>query len=232
MRILALFFLIYSPGMAQIPKVKEEAKRSYQAGVQAFKTGEFQGALKHFEHAYLLDNSPILLYNLARSHFELGELQRGIYYYELYLKRQPEAKDRAEVKRRIRVAKAFLEKQSSKEREAPKSDPLKFDPPEDLWMRPSAYISLGLGGLGLIASLAFGLQAQGYEDDFEQVRGIDGYQMQQAKEDAEEAMLYTNLSLVAGGIFLATGTTLFFLAPGDSGQISMSPAGLWWTGYF
>lgn len=96
--------------VAAQPTAKERAAAAYREGSAAFKAGRFAKALESFEKAYKLDPSPILLYNLARAYEEMGNAEKAIENFELYLARVPDAPDRAEVETRIRVTRKMMER--------------------------------------------------------------------------------------------------------------------------
>ncbi len=98
------------------PSAKQLAAAAYAAGTESFQNGDFRSALESFEKAYKLDPSPVLLYNLARAYEEMGNGERAIENFQLYLARQPDAADRAEVETRIRVTLKMLERAPSTER--------------------------------------------------------------------------------------------------------------------
>jgi tetratricopeptide (TPR) repeat protein len=57
--------------------------------------GEFDSAIKEFETAYKLDQSPIFLYNTARCYVKKGEYEKALVYYKLYVS-QPIPQDKKE----------------------------------------------------------------------------------------------------------------------------------------
>lgn len=83
---------------------QEQAAVYFQEGRAAFKDKDYRLAAEKFQAAYNLDPVPILLYNMARAAEEMGDPQAAIGHYQSYLKRLgPQAEDRSEVERRIRV---------------------------------------------------------------------------------------------------------------------------------
>jgi tetratricopeptide (TPR) repeat protein len=86
--------------------LRAQAAALYKEGAGLFREGKFREAGERFQAAYNLDPSPILLYNLARAAEELGEATTAVNHYKAYLARYPQAEDRAEVERRIRVLEA------------------------------------------------------------------------------------------------------------------------------
>lgn len=95
-----------SPAATAGPDLKAQAAALYKEGAGLFREGKFREAGERFQAAYNLDPSPILLYNLARAAEELGDATTAVSHYKAYLARYPQAEDRAEVERRIRVLEA------------------------------------------------------------------------------------------------------------------------------
>lgn len=82
---------------------RSKAQSIYAEGEKAFAQGRFEDALTAFEKAYLLDPVPVLLYNIARANEELGRFGEATRYFESYLARVPDAKDRRDVETRLTV---------------------------------------------------------------------------------------------------------------------------------
>lgn len=87
----------------------ERAAQFFNEGRELFREKQFRAASDKFRAAYNLDPSPILLYNLARAAEETPDPERAIEHYRNYLNAVgPEAEDRDEVERRIRVMEKTL----------------------------------------------------------------------------------------------------------------------------
>ncbi len=74
---------------AQAPEQtgEQDAATEYQIGREHFEAGRYRYAIEHLERAVGLDpNSPTLVYNVARVHELLGELDDAIRYYQLFLR--------------------------------------------------------------------------------------------------------------------------------------------------
>ncbi len=80
---------------------KEEARHHFIAGGKRYKEGEYQAAIDHFELAYDITHAPELLYNIGRCYEELGNKQRAVSRYELYLQLSPDVEDADQVRVRI-----------------------------------------------------------------------------------------------------------------------------------
>ena len=77
------------------------AAERYKAGVAAFDAGKFAEALAAFTEAYNLSSKTDLLYNLGVCAEKVGDRDKAIAYYRLYLEEKPDAEDAAEVKARL-----------------------------------------------------------------------------------------------------------------------------------
>lgn len=98
---LALAAGVSRQGLAQ-PRAKATAEGHYQKGMKAYTLGKFADAIEEFEKAYELRQEPIFLYNIAQSHRQNNSPQRAIFFYRRYLEAEPEAKNRADIEKRIK----------------------------------------------------------------------------------------------------------------------------------
>ena len=92
----AVLLLLLASGLAMATEdgdVDEEAKRHVQAGVQAFERRDLEAAISEFKAADSLRPAPALSFNIARAHELRGDVAAALYWYEDYLKRDPNAKD-------------------------------------------------------------------------------------------------------------------------------------------
>ncbi len=80
----------------------ERARRLYEAGVRAYRQGDFVTAAERMQRAYEVFPSPALAYNAARVLERMGQYARAADYYRRYLEQgQPSAEERAALQRRI-----------------------------------------------------------------------------------------------------------------------------------
>lgn len=197
---------------------KVDAKAAYQAGTEHFKAGDHVRALAAFERAYKLDPAPVLLYNIARCHEEMGDVAKARTNFELYLKRVPDAPDRADVERRIRVMQAVADRN----RPIKKTAPPPADPPY------LAYGLAGAGAAGLIAGVVLGTRAASLDDEYS-AEVLNAERKRGLGDDAESAALWANIAYGAGGALLIGGAVLWLLdspsAP-VSGFIGPNGAGI------
>jgi tetratricopeptide (TPR) repeat protein len=103
---IALFTLTLTVGVARVgvaePKGKQSAEAHYQKGMKAYTLGHFPEAIEEFEKAFELRQEPIFLYNIAQSHRQNNKPDRAIFFYRRYLEAEPNAKNRADVEKRIK----------------------------------------------------------------------------------------------------------------------------------
>ena len=107
----------------------ETAKDEYHKGVAAFELKEYDVALAHFTESYNLSGKPGILYNLAVCQEKLGQTDRAIAYYELYLEEVPDAEDQDAVRKKVAVLKnpdaVAEESDAAKKDPAPAPEPSK-----------------------------------------------------------------------------------------------------------
>ncbi|HSI03152.1 MAG: tol-pal system YbgF family protein [Myxococcota bacterium] len=88
--------------------VEDEATRTararFKAAETSFALGRFKEALDGYAKAYEAKPMPALLFNIGQCHFELGDHERAIFFYELSLGNDLDAKQRALVKQRLHQA--------------------------------------------------------------------------------------------------------------------------------
>lgn len=205
---LLLSALMATPAIAATPAEAEKAQAIYAEGVAAFKGGDYQTALDRFEAAHALDPSPILLYNMARANEELGRPAASVARYEAYLEASPDARDRADVERRIRIMKAILENVEGNDRQALTATEV---PPQPISLRPFAYGALGVGAAMLVVGIIGAVELESARDDF--VAADTVKEKQRAEDDGSNAAITANVGWITGGLLIAAGGVLWALEP-------------------
>ena len=69
---------------------RDEAKRYFLQGLEAAKAQDFEGALEKFEAAQDIYPHPATIYNIARAHQDLGNLEEAIFNFKYYAEMVPE----------------------------------------------------------------------------------------------------------------------------------------------
>ena len=83
------------------PEEKAKAREHYQKGNTHYDIKEFSEALTEFKNAYRIVQDPAFLYNIAQCYRKLGQDVEALDYYRNYIRRAPNAPNRAEVDHRI-----------------------------------------------------------------------------------------------------------------------------------
>jgi hypothetical protein len=118
---------------APVTPPAESGKVHFEHGVKEYNLGRFQEAIGEFEKAYDLDPAPILLFNIAQSHRQLGNKERALFFYRRYLEQEPEAAKRSEVEQRMKDLAQSLEQEKDLKQKPPteveRADATKVTPP-------------------------------------------------------------------------------------------------------
>ncbi len=221
-RFLLIASLCCQTALAQPPQGERQTKayQYYNDGKEAFKANRFEEALKLFEQANVLDPSPVLVYNIARTYEEMGRAEDACRYYGLYLDLEPQAPDKNDVERRIRVMTAI---QQRNEQDA-----------ERIQLKPWAITTSVVGGAALLTGAAFGIAMHHFES--EQRDSTNPESKGDYADKAKHAATVANVGWIAGGILLGTGATLFaldyFNRKEDATKLTLTPTGLFLQGRF
>jgi tetratricopeptide (TPR) repeat protein len=83
-------------------EVTRMAKEHYKQGLDAYKAGKFDVAIKELKKAYLLKRLPALLLNIGATYRKMGDYDLALHFYKKYLEEAPaDARDRGEVEKTI-----------------------------------------------------------------------------------------------------------------------------------
>ncbi len=82
-------------------ELRGEAQRWFERGLVVYRRGEYEAALQAFTEAYRFARLPDIVYNLARTCERMDRRGDAVDYYREYLRRRPDAPDRAEVEATI-----------------------------------------------------------------------------------------------------------------------------------
>ncbi len=214
-----------------------EAKALYVKGKTDFQAGKYNEALVSFTGSYNLSHEPNLLFNLGITSERLGDKERAIAYYEVYLEELPNASDAAEVKARLEKLReapppepAFIPVEPAPAPRVPADD--SEAPPiaqtEDV-LQPDYYglkeeeesksdvfwpgVPLGIGVLLLAGGTITGISAYQKYNDFQDSCSPDCTNSQVKK--AKNLALAADILYAGGGVAIITG---FILWLSDSGK--------------
>lgn len=80
---------------------RADAKSKFEVGVQAFGERRYEDAVRAFQQADAIEPSAPLSFNIARSYERLNDSSAALRWYRDYLRRSPQAKNRADVEARV-----------------------------------------------------------------------------------------------------------------------------------
>jgi tetratricopeptide (TPR) repeat protein len=83
------------------PRTNPAAEARYEAGVTAYEQGRYRDAVERFKEADELAPSPLLSFNIAKVYERMADDRNALAAYRTYLRRLPEAENRAAVLERI-----------------------------------------------------------------------------------------------------------------------------------
>ena len=102
-----------------------EARRLFASATKHFDLAEYEAALSDFKEGYRHKDDPVFLYNIGQCYrFMKGHEDDAIKFYKSYLRRLPEASNRASVEHRIEELQAAIAMQE-KARTTPPTSTLK-----------------------------------------------------------------------------------------------------------
>jgi tetratricopeptide (TPR) repeat protein len=215
----------------------ELAKKHYELGEKLYQTSAYQEALQEFEKAYKLEARPALLFNIARCHEVMGQLEQAVSNYELYLKRDPYASNRSVVESRVANLKRRLKQQPAKPPAAaeppqpPQPPPPAPGPTERpaSWRATTGWIALGVGAAALGTGIAFTVLAASKADEYESgvKEGKLYYELEEIDNTGAQYEKVQISMLVVGGVGVAAGAGLLlwhYLTPrGDGRRATVLP---------
>ncbi len=107
---------------AEDAEVTKMAKEHYKLGLDAYKNGKYDVAIKELKKAYLLKRIPALLLNIGATYRKMGDFDLALHFYKKYLdEAPPDARDRNDVEKTIADIK--IEKEGGAKEPEPKDEP-------------------------------------------------------------------------------------------------------------
>src|SRR3954471_13384809 len=94
---------------------KREAKELNEKATRLYEVGRYGEHIEEYQKVYLLVEDPVLLYNIAQSYRLWGKPEDSARFYRNYLRRAPNAPNRADVEKKI----ADQEKLAEERRRSP-----------------------------------------------------------------------------------------------------------------
>jgi len=212
---------IPSSGLAQTPD-EELAKRYFKVGEELYNRSDYQGALEQFSKAYKYSKKPGLLFNIARCHESLGNLEPAIKAFEGYMTIGPDNPDRikariANLKSRLAEKSAAKAKQNGQleaAKQAAKAAEAKAAAaPSDGRSSLTGWVVAGSGVALLATGVVFGVLAKSRADDLEAANKANAeFAAHQSELSSGETFQTVQIAtLVAGGAAAIAGGVLLYL---------------------
>ncbi len=197
--LLAWALLLAAPARAGAepdPAARAAARRLIEQAEAHYRVSDYPAALASYRAAHRLDPRPDLLFNIARCHEVMAQLDEAIRAYERYLEEKPQAEDAALVRARIER----LRSRQPASRLGPTAPVTTSRAPS--WQAPTGWALLGVGGASLVAGLICGGLARAKANEFEDgVKANRTYaalsEVDQAGRRYQTAQIAT---LVVGGV--------------------------------
>lgn len=215
---------------------------TYQRGLAAFKLRDYAGARAEFLRAYDLRAEPIILFNIAQTYRLELRGEQALAYYKRFLAESQIAEDlRGEAERHVAALEAQQQATDAQRRHEAEAGPTEHDgtpiritaPPMDRGETraiPStsserhvpiaSWISFGVGGLGLVGAVGFGVLGLRREHELHALVNPSAHDT----VVVERLQLATNLSLAVTGAAALTGVVWYFVAPAHTARTSLALA--------
>jgi len=92
-----------APPPADAPGSSTASARAHaRQGLALYDLKRFQEANAEFEQAYLIEQDPALLYDMAQCQRKLGNNEEALHFYKTYLRRVPKGPSAVEAEKRAR----------------------------------------------------------------------------------------------------------------------------------
>jgi len=207
-------------------KATTTARSHYKKGMKAYDLGRFDEAVREFEAAYDADPSPAYLFNIAQAYRRGDNDTKALDLYKTYLRKSPDAADRASVESIIAeiekklapvapppavppppapVPAAVPAPQPAAQIATPSPPPEEGHPGRGLKIAGITTGAVGLAACG--AGIGFALHAKSKDD---QAASSPVYNPQ-LKKDADSARTMAYVFFAVGGAAVVTGTVLSIL---------------------
>jgi tetratricopeptide (TPR) repeat protein len=123
------------PSAAQVDADKKPAaKEHYEKATRFYDVGKYGEAIAEYEQSYLLIDDPALLFNIGQAYRLWDHPEEAIRSYKNYLRRRPDAGNRADVERKITDLERVVEERhraSAPSAPQPAPAPTEPGPPAD-----------------------------------------------------------------------------------------------------
>ncbi len=225
---------------------KSEADKHDEQGKAYFRVGEFELAIPEFEKAYELDpKNTSALFNSGLAYEKLERYEEAVAAYRKYVEvdpegnRVPEANARAAALERKIAARDAAKPKPEPEPEPAPTPPASTTPADTATPEPApttttspaerdrapaksnkklyGLVLVGVGAVAIGAGVKFGLDAQGYAEDAEDLGPGDDWD-QDIEDSGKAADRNMKISYAIGGAAVISGVVLYVLGRKDDAK--------------
>ncbi|HEX2658513.1 MAG TPA: tetratricopeptide repeat protein [Polyangia bacterium] len=222
--------------MQLTPDQKQEILQHYERATRAYDIQKYSEAVEEYQKAYEIGGDPAMLYNVAQAFRLNDQVTEALHAYRRYLQRSPNARNRADVERKIGELEKKLEAQrkaaevaAASVSPAPVAGPTSPgeaptpvlpaarlitvpDGPPSHKLRNTGIVLASVGVAALGVSVATGVLAAKKGDDLTKA-SMNGDRFDPGVESSGKKLnTITIISAIAGGALAATGTVLMIVA--------------------
>jgi tetratricopeptide repeat protein len=94
------------------PQQKQDVRVHYERATRAYDLNKYSEAIDEYQKVYEIDGDPVMLYNIGQAYRLNDQPQESIHFYRRYLQRQPDARNRDDVDRKIASLEKLIEDRS------------------------------------------------------------------------------------------------------------------------
>jgi len=116
-------------GLGDATAQAAQAKELFKNAEVHFSLGEFDRALELYREAYKTRPLPAFLFNIGQCHRNKGQCDKAIFFFKQYLVRSPEAANKADVEKLLRICEQEEKKEEKKAPAAAADRPPPATPP-------------------------------------------------------------------------------------------------------
>jgi tetratricopeptide (TPR) repeat protein len=110
---------------------KADMRQHYEKATRAYDVGKYQEAIEEYQKAYEIGGDPAMLYNIAQAYRLNDQPGEAIRFYRRYLQRQPSARNREDVERKVNdLERVAEERRKTAAAVAAAAPPIPTPPPE------------------------------------------------------------------------------------------------------
>lgn len=188
------------------PVIKQDPAKLFAEAEAAYQAGRFRDAIDRLKEAQAIAPDPILLYNLARAHEALGELEEARDAYRSFIQADPKTTDRGAIEGRIRSLEGLIAERERKSQpdpslsSAPKGAAAESEKSASAF--PWVLAGVGVAGLGVGGLLGgLSLSASSEAED----ATTSGLRASELSADADAFALGANVSFGVGAAIAIAG---------------------------